>query len=106
MAIESAFVPDPFKIPVKLVTPVPPFETGIVVALQTPLVMLPILVKLGNDVNEAFVVAVIFPAMVAVAADNADIAVVAVIAVVAEIALAAVVAVIAVVADAALPVVF
>ena len=68
MAIESAFVPDPFKIPFKLVAPVPPFETGIVVPLHTPLVMVPTVAKFDKEVNVVFVVAVIFPAVVAVAA--------------------------------------
>lgn len=39
-----------------------------VVALHTPVVMVPTAVRLGKDVNVLFVVAVIFPAVMAVAA--------------------------------------
>jgi len=47
---------------------VPPFSTATAVPLHTPLVMVPTVAKLDNDVNVVFVVAVIFPAVVAVAA--------------------------------------
>ena len=50
------------------VNPVPPFETPIAVALQTPEVMVPTVVKLAKDVNVVLDVAVIFPAVVAVVA--------------------------------------
>jgi len=48
--------------------PVPPCATSIIVPLQVPLVIVPRLVKLGNEVNVLLLVAVIFPAVIAVAA--------------------------------------
>ena len=46
----------------------PPFSTATAVPLHTPLVMVPTVAKFDKEVNVVFVVAVIFPAVVAVAA--------------------------------------
>jgi hypothetical protein len=52
----------------ELVAPVPPFAIAIVVPLQVPLVMVPTVFKFVKEVNVAFEVAVMFPAVVAVVA--------------------------------------
>ena len=54
--------------PVEVVVPVPPCATSIVDALQVPLVIVPTVTKFDNEVNVVFVVAVMFPAVVAVVA--------------------------------------
>ena len=51
-----------------VVAPVPPLAMAIEVPLQVPLVIVPTVVKLDKDVNVVFVVAVIFPAVIAVVA--------------------------------------
>ncbi len=51
-----------------VVAPVPPFEIPMVVPLQVPLVIVPIVFKFNKEVNVVFEVAVIFPAAVAVEA--------------------------------------
>ena len=48
--------------------PVPPCATSIVVALQTPLAIVPTVFKLDKLVNVVLLVAVILPAKIAVAA--------------------------------------
>ena len=52
----------------ELISPVPPFATATVVPLHTPLVIVPTVAKFDKEVNEVLFVAVIFPAVVAVAA--------------------------------------
>ena len=46
VAVDIALVPLPSKTPDKVVVPVPPFATAIVVPLQVPVVMVPTPVKL------------------------------------------------------------
>ena len=54
-----------------LVNPVPPLFTVTAVPLQTPLVMVPTVSKLDSEVNVVLLVAVMFPAVVAVVAVDA-----------------------------------
>ena len=51
-----------------VVAPVPPFSIAIAVPLQVPVVIVPTVERFINDVKELFEVAVILPAIVAVAA--------------------------------------